>query len=243
MLRIGKRQHVSRSVGRQWPAAGAPRQALLLWIFSPHQDVDRLTELKPSQLDALREVANIGAGHAATALSQLTERRIMINVPEVTVARWDQVPGLWNPEDQVAAVWMLMMGNLTGRTAFVLPFDNAKRLCGFLLHRDPTPEDPLDEMEESTLKETGNILGGAYLNALSTFLGMMLLPSVPELVVNRSSAVFEPVGAEGKDESAMIIRAATEFRFDELEDGLVGHYMLLPDGGSVQAILEAIQLA
>jgi chemotaxis protein CheC len=203
----------------------------------------RLTELKPSQLDALREVANIGAGHAATALSQLTERRIMISVPEVTVARWDDIPGFWNPEDKVAAVWMLMMGNLTGRTAFVLPFDNAKQLCSFLLHRDPAPESVLNEMEESTLKETGNILGGAYLNALSSFLGMMLLPSVPDLVVNKSAAVFAPVAAEATADHAMIIRAATEFRFDELEDDLVGHYILLPDTGSVQAILEAIQLA
>jgi chemotaxis protein CheC len=205
--------------------------------------MDRLTELKPSQLDALREVANIGAGHAATALSQLTDRRIMISVPEVTVARWDEVPAFWNPQDQVAAVWMLMMGNLTGRTAFVLPFDNAKQLCSFLLHRDPSPDSVLSEMEESTLKETGNILGGAYLNALSSFLGMMLLPSVPDLVVNESAAVFEPVAAEETDERAMIIRAATEFRFDELEHDLVGHYILLPDAGSVQAILEAIQLA
>ena len=210
---------------------------------SPIPEMDRLTELKPSQLDALREVANIGAGHAATALSQLTERRIMISVPEVTVARWNEVPGFWNPEDQVAAVWMMMMGNLTGRTAFVLPVDNAKQLCGFLLHRDPEPGDAFNEMEESTLKETGNILGGAYLNALSSFLGMMLLPSVPDLVVNRSAAVFEPIGGDEQDEQSMIIRAATEFRFDESEDNLVGHYILLPDAGSVQAILEAIQLA
>ncbi|MCZ6917054.1 MAG: chemotaxis protein CheC [Gemmatimonadetes bacterium] len=199
--------------------------------------------MKPSQLDALREVANIGAGHAATALSQLTERRIMINVPEVTVARWNEVPGFWDPEEQVVAVWMMMMGNLTGRTAFVLPLDNARRLCGFLLHRDPTPENALNEMEESTLKETGNILGGAYLSALSTFLGMMLLPSVPDLVVNRSAAVFDPIAGAADGASTMIIRAATEFRFDGTEGNLVGHYILLPDAGSVQAILEAIQLA
>src|SRR2546422_6140342 len=73
-------------------------------------------DLKALQLDGLKEVANMGAGHAATALSQLTNRRIMISVPEINIARLEEVPELLgNASDVVAAVLMHMLGDLTGR--------------------------------------------------------------------------------------------------------------------------------
>ena len=76
-----------------------------------------LQELKELQLDALREVANIGAGHAATALSQLTDCRIMISVPEINVTRIEDVPEMLGEAEQVVtAVLMHMLGDLTGRT-------------------------------------------------------------------------------------------------------------------------------
>ena len=78
--------------------------------------------LKDLQLDALREVANIGAGHAATALSQMTNRTIMISVPEVNVRPLEEVADLLGaPDSVVAAVLMQMMGDLTGRTLIIFP--------------------------------------------------------------------------------------------------------------------------
>ncbi|MGD2135395.1 MAG: chemotaxis protein CheC, partial [Gemmatimonadales bacterium] len=93
-------------------------------------------ELKALQLDAMREVANIGAGHAATALSQLTNRRIMINVPRLHARPLEQVSDLLGaPDDVVAAVLMHMLGDLTGRMLFTLPEANARLLCDTLLRR------------------------------------------------------------------------------------------------------------
>src|SRR5438876_1238209 len=84
--------------------------------------MEDVRELKELQIDALREVANIGAGHAATALSQLTNRRIMISVPQINIARLEEVPDLLgNPQDVVAAVLMHMLGDLTGRTLLLFP--------------------------------------------------------------------------------------------------------------------------
>src|SRR5213594_2917417 len=77
--------------------------------------MEDVRDLKALQLDALKEVANIGAGHAATALSQLTHRRIMISVPEINIARLEEVPSLiGDPQEVVAAVLMHMLGDLTG---------------------------------------------------------------------------------------------------------------------------------
>src|SRR6266568_708487 len=98
--------------------------------------MEDVRDLKALQLDALKEVANIGAGHAATALSQLTHRRIMISVPEINIARLEDVPGLiGDPQEVVAAVLMHMLGDLTGRTLLLFPEPVGRQLCDMLLKR------------------------------------------------------------------------------------------------------------
>src|SRR2546429_7970005 len=92
--------------------------------------MEDVRDLKELQIDALREVANIGAGHAATALSQLTNRRIMISVPQINIARLEEVPNLLgHPQEVVAAVLMHMLGDLTGRTLLLFPESVGRRLC------------------------------------------------------------------------------------------------------------------
>src|SRR5689334_16065699 len=113
-----------------------------------------LLALKDLQLDALREVANIGAGHAATALSQMTGSRIMISVPEITVAALEEVPDqLGDAEEPVAAVLMQMLGDLTGRTLLLFPRPTALRLAELMLRRAPGSCPDLAELEQSAIKE------------------------------------------------------------------------------------------
>ena len=95
-----------------------------------------ITMLKDVQLDALREVANIGAGHAATALSQMTGSTIMISVPTINISSLEDVPTrLTEPEEPIAAVLMHMLGDLTGRTLLVFPRPTAMRLAELMLRR------------------------------------------------------------------------------------------------------------
>src|SRR3989441_10363797 len=150
--------------------------------------MEDVRDLKELQIDALREVANIGAGHAATALSQLTNRRIMISVPQINIARLEEVPDLLgNPQDVVAAVLMHMLGDLTGRTLLLFPEAGGRRLCDMLLRRPIGTSNEFDVLEESCLKEAGNIMSGAYMNALSDFIVMLQLPYVACLVVSHSA--------------------------------------------------------
>src|SRR5512147_1359885 len=98
--------------------------------------MEDIRSLKAIQLDALREVANIGAGHAATALSQMIGGTIMISVPTINIARLEDVPPqVAAPEEPVAAVLMHMMGDLTGRTLLVFPKPTAARLAELMLRR------------------------------------------------------------------------------------------------------------
>src|SRR5436190_1515815 len=166
--------------------------------------MEDVRDLKELQIDALREVANIGAGHAATALSQLTNRRIMISVPQINIVRLEEVPDLLgNPQDVVAAVLMHMLGDLTGRTLLLFPESVGRRVCDMLLRRPVGTTAVFDALEQSCLKEAGNILAGAYLNALSDFMGMLLLPSVPSLVVDLSAAVLTTTYQKGLVEDAV----------------------------------------
>src|SRR3712207_270440 len=130
--------------------------------------VDDIRSLKAHQLDALREVANIGAGHAATALSTMTGGTIMISVPTINIARLEEVPPqISGPEEPVAAVLMNMLGDLTGRTLLVFPKPTAMRLSELMLRRPEGSSRDLGVLEQSAIKEAGNILSGAYMNALS----------------------------------------------------------------------------
>src|SRR5207245_5058883 len=155
--------------------------------------MEDVRDLKALQLDALKEVANIGAGHAATALSQLTHRRTMISVPEINIARLEEVPSLiGDPQEVVAAVLMHMLGDLTGRTLLLFPEAVGRQICDMLLKRPLGTTQAFDTIEQSCLKEAGNILSGAYMNALSEFMGMLLLPSVPSLGLAVSAAAVTP---------------------------------------------------
>src|SRR6476620_5654749 len=128
--------------------------------------MEDLRSLKAIQLDALREVANIGAGHAATALSQMVGQTIMISVPTINVARLEEIPPqVAAPDEPVAAVLMHMLGDLTGRTLLVFPRRTARRLASLLLRRDIPSDDDFSAMEQSAIKEAGNILSSAYMNA------------------------------------------------------------------------------
>ena len=205
--------------------------------------MDDVRTLKAHQLDALREVANIGAGHAATALSQMTNRTIMIAVPEVNVRPLEDVAELFGSADAViSAVLMHMMGDLTGRALVLFPERSAYTVCDFLFRRPVGTTEVLGEMEQSGLKEAGNILASAYLNALSDFMGMMLIPSVPSLVIDLSGAVLTTAQLNFGHERDYAFCVETTFKVEGASEQLGGHFLLLPDVSSLRAIFDAIRL-
>ena len=206
--------------------------------------MDDIRSLNPNQLDALREVANIGAGHAATALSQMTGCTIMISVPTINIARLEDVPPqVSGPEEPVAAVLMHMLGDLTGRTLLVFPKPTAIRLSELMLRRPQGSSKDLGELEQSAIKEAGNILSGAYMNALSDFMGLMLLPSPPSLAVDMSDAVLTTAYLQFGSDRDYVFCVESEFYLQDIGERLRGFFLLLPDYPSLQAILKAVRVA
>ena len=205
------------------------------------EDIRSLTAL---ELDALREIANIGAGHAATALSTMTGDTIMISVPMLNVAPLEDAVGrIAGPEEPVAAVLMHMLGDLTGRTLLVFPHRVAIRLAELMLHRPAGSSKELGLLEQSAIKEAGNILSGAYMNALSDFMGMMLLPSPPTLAIDMSAAVLTSAYLQFGVDFDYVFCVESEFIMQDSNERLRGFFLLLPDPASLQAILRAVHVA
>lgn len=205
----------------------------------PSDDVRGLSQ---QALDAMREVANIGAGHAATALSQITGQRIMISVPRINIAALEDVPNeIASGEEPVAAVAIKVAGDLTGLTLLVFPQPIAHRIAGLMMGGRHV--DRLGAIEESALKEAGNILSAAYLNALAEFLGMRILNSPPVLAVDMSDAVLSSTYIEVSEGAEYVFCVESEFQLANDTAPLRGFFLLLPDPPSLRAMLTAIRVA
>lgn len=194
--------------------------------------------LDSRQQDTLRELSNIGMGHAATALSQLVGRVIMLRVPRVTTSDLAEVPDLLGgPETLVAGVILKLEGKACGNMLLVLPEASAERLLQILLGAAVGLD---DEMGISTLQEIGNILASSYLNALGTMLGMTLYPSIPQLAYDMAGAVVDQVLGELGESGDLALVVETEFCGEDPDhDPIRGHFFLLPDPRTLDVILSA----
>jgi chemotaxis protein CheC len=200
------------------------------------EDIRKLSAL---QLDALREIGNVGAGNSATALSQIINRKIDMTVPQVAIMPLGDVPDVvGGPDAMVAGVYLRVFGPAPGSILFLLPRDSAFYLVDMLMGREQGYTHSLTSMDESALMGIGNILAGAYLNALSYFTKLTLLPSIPALAMDMAGAILSVVliqlGQMG--DHALVIE--TEFTTES--DEVKGHFFLIPDPGSLNTILAAI---
>jgi len=204
---------------------------------------DSLLTLSEAQIDALKEVGNIGTGHAATALSQLIKKKVNISVPQVKVIKLEEVSNLLGDSNTlVAGIIMNVLGDLTAKILLLLTRESAISLADMLLQNPPGTTKVLSEVGNSAIKETGNILSGAYMNALSEFLGMMLLPSVPSLVFDISGAILVSLSEGFEGISSHIL--SIETTFNESNDKVIkGYLLLVPDVPSVKILLNSIQVS
>jgi chemotaxis protein CheC len=112
-----------------------------------------------------------------------------------------------------------------------------------MLRRPAGTSQELGALEQSAIKEAGNILSGAYMNALSEFMGLMLLPSPPSLAIDMSSAILSTTFLQFGTDRDQVFYVESQFFLQEQNEHLRGFFLLLPDLASLQAILRAVRLA
>jgi len=197
-------------------------------------------EVTQIQLDALREIGNIGSGHAATALSTLLQRRIDMSVPEVWAVPFEQVSVVVGQIDMPqAAIYVKVEGEAPGKAVFFFPVESAEIVVQALFGSNEPMDIYTNEMAQSALKEVGNILVSSFLMALTQFSGIPLQPSVPALAVDMIGASLDAIFLEEGTLDDMVLFIDTQLSgIPKIE----GQFIFLPDEGSLEKLLGAMGL-
>ena len=146
-------------------------------------------DMSVQYLDVLKELGNIGAGNAATALAELLQSKVDMSVPQVKLINFSEIGELIGGEEQVmAGMYLAIQKDITGSILFLVKEEVALHLVKKLM--GDYAQDIRGEMEQSALKEISNIITGAYLNALSTMTGLRIEPSVPDLSIDMAGAIL-----------------------------------------------------
>jgi chemotaxis protein CheC len=189
-----------------------------------------MTALSSLQLDALRELANIGSGTAGTALSQLLGRSVDISVPNAVVLPLaEAVEAVGSAEQEVTGVAIPLAGDMDAVVLLVFPVDDGGTLCG-MLGVEAGTEDAI-----SALGEIGNILAASYIGSLGAMTGLDLDLTPPQTATDILAAIVASVlatRAAGTD-TALILDS--ELRVEGEECSL--SFLLLPEPGGVREIL------
>lgn len=194
------------------------------------------------QVDALREIGNIGAGSAATALAQMMGQKVNMSVPRAGVLPLQEISELvGGEEDLVACVRMTVQGQAPSMILYILEAESAFQLIDFFLGRPKGETKALGEMEKSVLAEVGNILTGSFITAFSQVTGLTLVPSVPTLAFDMLGAVLSSALLEGGyfEDQVLVI----ETSFTGGETNIASHFFLAPQMGSLEVILKSIGVA
>ncbi|HDN86037.1 MAG: CheY-P-specific phosphatase CheC [Candidatus Omnitrophota bacterium] len=192
------------------------------------------------QKDALREIGNICAGNAATALSQLTNKKIEINVPEIYFLPVEKVPQIVGEEKLVVGLIVRILGDFPSIILLIFSHKDALELASLLTDRKPSNGGVITDMERSALKEIGVILANAYLGALSVFVKWGLVPTVPEIIEDMAGAMVDYILIELSNVSPYALLIKSEF--SEATTKIIGHFFLLPNPKGLEVLLKATEI-
>lgn len=196
-----------------------------------------INNLSEQYFDVLKEIGNIGAGNATTALSQFLNTKVDMSVPKVRLLEFKEVGTTMGGEEQiVAGIYLVVEGDITGSIMFMQKKESARAMVSKLMGMELEGED-FSEMELSALKEIGNIITGAYLNSLATLTNMMIYPSVPEVCIDMAGAILSVPAIEFGTIGDKLLLIETAFADDE---SLSGYFILVPDEESYDKIFHSL---
>ena len=190
-------------------------------------------------LDFFRELENIGAGHAATALSMLLSRTVSIHVPCAKVCDYNEICDiLHGPENVVAGLLVGISADIKGFILLVLDEKDALKLTRTIVGdiTDNMSDQEREEINMSALKEVANILIGSYISAISEMTGLTIDASVPDLVFDMAGAVMNLLAVAYGEFGDQVLFMETEF--SDQEERLLGHFFLVPDVESYRTLTE-----
>ena len=202
-------------------------------------------ELTEEQEDILKEVGSVGAGHATVALSKMTGGEVKMTVTSASILPISEISKIVESvEETIFSAYSPLLGVVTGSMMIITPRTSGHMLIDMVLGNPPETTHYLDEMGESALKETQNIIGNAYLTALNDFMGVTLIPKVPRVAsifrddvdaIVRSGIKASAAAAAAGEGSVLAIN--TEFSVEKVE----GMFILVVALESIDPMIKAIK--
>jgi chemotaxis protein CheC len=199
----------------------------------------KIMKLSAVQADAIQELGNIGAAHAATTLSQMLGSSIEMSVPAVNVVDLAQL-GQYMGEESAAMVAFELQGDIPhgGYILFYITRDSAVRMTNTILGLTEINR-PLSEMDKSALLEVGNIMVSAFLDATAELLGFVMLPSPPSLTIDMAHAAMQSLIAQMQEETDEVILFSTELVCEEYK--VDSDIIMMPERSTLIRIIELLE--
>ncbi len=195
-----------------------------------------IEELGEVELDALKELGNMGVGKAATSLSQMLGKMIDMSVPVASIVKIQDLHKVIDPEKMVAGVVTALDDVENGQAGFLyinFPESSSIKLAEILLG-DSSDE----EMVDSTLMEIGNILSSAFCDAIAEMLGIVLIPTPPNFAKDYAVAVIDAIVSQLAEKSDYVV--IFETNLEESEDEIEILVMLIPNERFVNYIFQLL---
>jgi len=189
-------------------------------------------------IDVLREVGNIGAGNAATALAKMINKKVDMNVPKVNVMNLSEVPELLGgAEKEVCGIFFKLDGDIEGSIMFVLNSQSALNLVNLLMPREDAT---FDEFTLSALQEIGNILSGSYISSLSGLTNLNVHISVPSLAIDMAGAILSVPAIQFGLMGDTILIIENQFIEEDVAKSVQGYFFLIPEIDSYEKLLNSL---
>lgn len=190
--------------------------------------------LSSFQLDALREVANIGAGNSATALSILLNTKIDMTIPNLNLIEFNTLLDSYK-DNIVVAILVKVLDEIEGSILYVFNEEVALNIISKLTYKN---ESYITEMGESVLKEIGNIIASSFMNSIADFTKLKATASVPAIANDMLIAILSSIFVETGQYEDYILDIETLFKSDG--ENIEGHFYFVPAPGSLEKILKAL---
>lgn len=189
-------------------------------------------------LDVLKEIGNIGAGNAATALAKMIDKKVDMKVPKVSILEFKEVPELLGGEETpVCGIFFKIEGDINGSIMFLLEMESAFNLVDLLMPRD---NHTMDEFTYSALQEIGNILSGSYVSSLSGLTNLNMHISIPSLCIDMAGAILSVPAIHFGQIGDKILIIENQFIEPQENEAVRGFFFLIPDVDSYEILFKSL---
>jgi len=215
---------------------------------TPQKRPQKEYELSEYQLDTLREIGNIGAGNAVTALSGLIKNKIDVNLTDVGIISSDKLSEQFQgSSDKVCGIFCHVKKPSQSTILNIFEMKPLMKLVASLagdnsksdLENVKSKKD-LDSFAVSTIVEIGNIMAGHYVSALADLMGTKMMIDIPEFAMSDSGLLGDFLAKELESIAKYVIIIKTSIKVSDFK--LTGVFFFIPDIETLDNMFKKLEL-